>query len=167
MTIKPYNNLNPSIDPGAIVFEGAVIVGDVTLSSGANIWHNATLRGDMAPIHIGENTNVQDNAVVHTDAKEPTTIGSGVTIGHGAIVHACTIEDDALIGMGAIILNDAVVEKHAIVGAGALVPQGKRVKSGTVVVGNPAKPIKDLTEADIQSIHANAVHYVDLAKAYQ
>ncbi len=164
--IKPFKNIHPTIDESASIFEGAVVVGGVTLSAHANVWHNATLRGDMAKIIIGENTNIQDNAVVHTDSGEPTKIGNNVTVGHSAIIHACTIEDEVLIGMGATILNGAVVEKHAIVGAGALVPQGKRVKSGTIVVGNPAKEIKNLRDADVKAILDNANHYVDLAREH-
>lgn len=166
MTIMAHSNKTPKIASTAHLMDGARVIGDVTLGEKVGIWFNATLRADMAPITIGDETNIQDNAVVHTDENEPTTIGKGVTVGHSAIIHASTVEDGALIGMGSIILNGAVVESNALVAAGAVVTPGTRVESGTLVVGNPAKKIKTLSDKDLEGIRRNKDHYVSLLKSY-
>ena len=119
--------------------------------------------GDMAPITIGEESNIQDNAVVHVDNGFPTVIGNGVTIGHGAIVHGCTVEDDCIIGMGAVLLNGARIGKNCIIGAGTLVPEGKEVPEGSVAFGNPVRVYRPVNEEDIKHIHANAAEYVEYA----
>ena len=118
---------------------------------------------DMAPITIGEGSNIQDNAVVHVDNGFPTVIGNGVTIGHGAIVHGCTVEDDCIIGMGAVLLNGARIGKNCIIGAGTLVPEGKEVPEGSVAFGNPVRVYRPVNEEDIKHIHANAAEYVEYA----
>lgn len=137
----------------------ATVVGDVNLEKDANIWYGAVLRGDSGTIRIGEGSNVQDNAVIH----DATTIGKYCTVGHGAIVHGCTIADRCLIGMGAIVLNGAVLEEDCIVGAGALVTGKVHAPAGSMLLGSPAKVVKELTQEQRQHNLENALHYVELA----
>ena len=125
------------------------------------------LRGDMNNIIIGENTNIQENSVVHVDINSPCIIGKNVTIGHGTIIHGCSISDNVLVGMGSIILNNAKIGKNTIIGAGSLVTQGKEFPEGVLILGNPAKVIRQLTEAEIESIQRSADNYVSLSKKYK
>ena len=143
---------------------GAIVLGDVTLGEDVGIWYNATVRGDRAPIVIGKRSNVQDNAVVHVDAKYPVTIGENVTIGHGAIIHGCEIGDNSLIGMGAIVMNGARIGKNCIVGAGALVTQNTIVPDNSLLLGNPAKVKRKVTQEEIASSLRNADVYVEEAR---
>ena len=143
---------------------GAIVLGDVTLGEDVNIWYHATVRGDRAPIAIGKGSNIQDNSVVHVDAGYPVTIGENVTVGHGAILHGCSIGDNSLVGMGAIIMNGAEIGKNCIVGAGALVTQGTRVPDNSLILGNPARVKRQLTEEEIAQNLRNAAFYVQEAK---
>ena len=161
-----YKNIEPKLDP-SVKNIGGKILGDSQLEKDCNVWFHATIRGDMAPIHIGEGTNIQDNAVIHTDTHLPTAIGKYVTIGHSAIVHACKVGDYALIGMGSIILNKAEIGDYAMVGAGCLVPPGKKVPPKTLVVGNPMRIVRELTDDEIQANIDNAKHYIALANEYK
>ena len=145
------------------IAEGAKIIGDVTIGEDSSVWYNAVIRGDSNSIVIGENTNVQDNAVMHTSHKHALQIGDNVTIGHGAIVHGCTVGNNVLIGMGAIILDGAVIEDNCIIGAGALVTQNKVVPEGSLALGNPAKVVRELTEEEKESILKNADEYSEEA----
>ena len=147
----------------AKIFEGARVVGDVKLGENVSVWYNAVIRGDEAPIEIDDNSNVQDNAVIHVSEDTPVKIGKNVSVGHGAIVHGCTIEDDVLIGMGAIILNNAHISKNCLVGAGALVTENKTFPEGSLIIGSPAKAVKQLTEEQIKGIKENADTYLKLA----
>ena len=140
---------------------GAHVVGDVTLSENVNIWYGAVLRGDTGSITVGEGTNIQDNCVLH----EETTVGADCTVGHGAILHGCTVGDRCLIGMGAIILDGAVLGDDCIVGAGALVTGKTDAPAGSVLLGSPAKAVKEVSEAQKQSNLSSADHYIALAKA--
>lgn len=140
----------------------AVVVGDVTLGENVSIWHGAVLRGDSGAITVGDNSNVQDNCVLH----EKVTIGKGVSVGHGAILHGCTVGDDCVIGMGAIILDGAVIGARCLVGAGALVTGKMNAPDGSLILGNPAKVVKELTPEQIDYIHQDAVNYVNLAEKY-
>ena len=153
-----------TIDQSAYLAPGSAVVGDVTIGKDCGIWYNAVIRGDEAPIFIGDRSNVQDNAVVHVDEGQPCTIGRGVTIGHGAIVHSCSIGDDCLIGMGAIILNGAMIGKNCIIGAGALVTQGCEIPDNSVAFGNPAKVKHGITDEALAATKKNADVYVELAK---
>ena len=146
--------------------ENATIVGDVTLEKDVSIWFGAVLRADKAAIHIGERSNIQDNAVVHTSEGHETRIGRGVSVGHGAIVHGCTIEDDVLVGMGSIVMNGTVVGRGSIIGAGAVVTGGMEIPPGSLVLGVPAKVIKKISEEQIESTKKNAESYVELARSY-
>lgn len=148
------------------IADGAKIVGDVAIGEDSSVWYNAVIRGDSNSIVIGKNTNVQDNAVLHTSHGHGLKIGDNVTIGHGAIVHGCTIGNNVLIGMGAIVLDGAVVEDHCIIGAGALVTQNKVMPEGSLVLGNPAKMVRVLSEEEKASIIKNAKEYVKEAKSY-
>lgn len=143
--------------------EGAKIIGDVEIGEGSSVWYNAVVRGDSNPIVIGENTNVQDNAVLHVSHSHALSVGDNVTIGHGAIVHGCIIGNNVLIGMGAIVLDGAVVEDNCIIGAGALVTQNKVVPEGSLCFGNPAKVVREITEEENLSILENANVYADEA----
>lgn len=144
----------------AYIAPNATIVGDVTLGKDANIWYGAVLRGDKGTIAVGAGTNVQDNAVLH----EKTTIGEYCTIGHGAIVHGCTVGDNCLIGMGAIVLNGAVLGDNCLVGAGAVVTGKTNAPAGSMLLGSPAKIVKQLTPEQIAEQRHEAEHYIDLAK---
>lgn len=150
-------------DENVLICDGAVVVGDVRLGKGVNIWYNAVLRGDEGAIIVGENTNIQDCAVMH----EETTVGSGCTIGHGAIVHGCTIGDNTLIGMGATVLNGAKIGNDCIVGAGALVTGKMDAPDGSMILGSPAKVIRPLTEEEIEGNRYSAEGYLELAENCQ
>lgn len=146
------------------IAEGAKIIGDVKIGKDSSVWYNAVIRGDSNSIVIGENTNVQDNAVLHTSHSYSLAIGDNVTIGHGAIVHGCTIGNNVLIGMGAIVLDGAVVEDNCIIGAGALVTQDKVIPSGSLALGNPAKVVRELKREEMESILENANEYSEEAR---
>ena len=140
----------------------AVVVGAVTLGENVSIWHGAVLRGDSGAITVGDNSNVQDNCVLH----EKVTIGKGVSVGHGAILHGCTVGDNCVIGMGAIVLDGAVLGEHCLVGAGAVVTGKMNAPAGSLLLGNPAKVVKELTKEQLDYIHQDAENYVNLAKQY-
>ena len=146
------------------VAEGAKIIGDVEIGNDSSVWYNAVIRGDSNRIRIGENTNIQDLAVLHTSHSHALKIGDHVTIGHGVIVHGCTIGNNVLIGMGAIILDGAVIEDYCIIGAGALVTQNKVIEAGSLCFGNPAKVVRKISEEEKLSIVENAKEYVEEAK---
>lgn len=149
----------PRLAPDAWVAPDANLVGRVTLAAGASVWFGATLRGDNEPIVIGEGSNVQELCVLHTDMGFPLTVGRDCTIGHKAILHGCTVEDEALIGMGATILNGAVIGRGSLVGAGALVTEGKAIPEGSLVIGAPAKVVRTLDEAAREALRESARHY--------
>jgi len=161
-----YLKHKPILDESVINL-GADIVGDVTIGKDVNLWFNVTVRGDMASINIGEGTNIQDSAVVHVNTDAPTVIGKMVTVGHSAIIHAATIGDYSLIGMGSIILDKAVVCEYAMVAAGTLVPPGKVVPPKTLVMGNPMRIVRELSEKEIEANIENSRNYIRLAKAYE
>lgn len=144
--IKSLNGTEPAFGSNCFLAETAVIIGDVAMGDNCSVWYGAVLRGDVHHIRIGNNTNIQDNAVVHaTYRKSPTSIGNSVTIAHGAIIHGCTIHDNVMIGMNAVVLDDAVIESNSIVAAGSVVTKGTIVKSGSVYAGIPAVKIKDIS----------------------
>ena len=149
----------PDIHPSAFVAPGAVVRGEVHLAENSSVFYNAVLRGDRAPISIGEGTNIQDNCVVHVEYDLPVTVGKNVTVGHGAILHGCTVGDETLIGMGAIVLNGAQIGKSCLIGAGALVTQNAVIPDGCMAVGSPARVKRPLTPEAIASLHETALHY--------
>ncbi len=143
--IRTVRNRTPQIHPTAFIAENATIIGDVVIGRGSSIWYNVVLRGDVNFIRIGENTNIQDNTTIHaTYQKYPTIIGNNVTIGHNAVVHACTIEDNVLVGMGAIIMDNAIVRTGSIIAAGAVITPGTEVEPFSLYAGVPARKIKSL-----------------------
>ena len=146
--IKSLRGKTPVFGKDCFLAESAVIIGDTTMGDHCSIWYNAVVRGDVNYIKIGNNVNIQDNAVIHaTYEKSPTNIGNNVSIAHGAIVHGCTIHDNVLIGMNAVVLDDAIIQSNSIVAAGAIVTKGTVVESGTVYAGSPAKKIKDMSQS--------------------
>ena len=155
----------PDVGSAAFVAPNATLAGDVVLAAGSSVWYGAVVRGDTGAIRIGKNSNIQDNAVLHTGPNLGVTIGKNVSIGHSAVVHGCTVGDGALIGMGAIILNGAVIGDNCIIGAGALVTQNTHIPDGSLAFGNPAKVIRSLTPEEIRETGNNAQRYVNAAKA--
>ena len=153
----------PTLHPGAFVHAKAVVIGNVTVGAKASIWPCAVLRGDIAPITIGEGTNIQDGAVVHVADRLPAVIGQRVTVGHLAMIHACTIGDECLIGMHATILDGAAIGARCIIGAGALVTKGTVIPAGSMVLGSPAKVVRPLTAAEQASLPGWAEKYVKVA----
>ena len=162
-----FHGVAPSINENAYVSESVDIIGDVKVEENVSIWFGARLRADMNKIVIGANSNIQENAVVHVDIESPVIIGENVTIGHSAIIHGCNISNNVLVGMGSIILNNAKISKNSIVGAGALVTQGKEFEEGVLILGNPAKAVRKLSEEEIKSIKRSADNYVALSKKYK
>lgn len=152
------------IDENAVIARGAVVLGDVTLEKDSSVWYNAVVRGDLRPIRIGEGSNVQDNAVLHVDSEYPLTIGKQVTVGHGAILHGCTIEDQVLVGMGAIVMNGAVIGTGSIIAAGALVTQNTVIPARSLVMGNPAKIRREVTPEEVEASIQNAQNYIRESK---
>lgn len=158
---------DPKISEKAFVAKNATVIGDVTVEEDANIWFGAAIRGDMDSIYIGKGSNVQDNAVVHVDKGFPVRIGENVTIGHGAIVHGCTVGDNVLVGMGAIILNGVKIGDNCIIGAGATVTQNKEIPANSLLVGCPAKVIREVDGQGAESTRQNALRYIEEGKEYK
>jgi carbonic anhydrase/acetyltransferase-like protein (isoleucine patch superfamily) len=154
------------IDPTAYVAPGAALVGEVSIGPLASVWFNATVRGDLEPIAIGAESNVQDGCIIHVDRGRPARIGERVTLGHGAIVHAATVGDDCLIAMKAVVLSGCVIGRNCLVGAGAVVPEGTTVPDGSLVLGVPGRVVRPLKPEEIARIRDNARAYVELARAY-
>jgi carbonic anhydrase/acetyltransferase-like protein (isoleucine patch superfamily) len=148
------------IDPSVFIAAGVVITGDVRIGAQSSVWFNAVLRADIDRIVIGERTNVQDGVVIHVDAGAPALIGSGVTIGHAAVVHGALVEDDVLIGIGAIVLSGAKIGRESILGAGTLVTGGMIVPPRSLVLGLPGRMVRSLSDEEIASIKSGAEHYV-------
>ena len=159
--------VQPQIDPAAYVSPHAVVIGDVRLAAHASIWPMAVLRGDINFIEIGEGSNIQDGSIVHLADDLPVRVGKLVTVGHRAILHACTVEDECLIGMGATILDGAVIGKGSIIGAHALVTKGMQIPPGSLVLGTPAKVVRALSPEEIADIRTWADHYIALGPLHK
>ncbi|HEX5238711.1 MAG TPA: gamma carbonic anhydrase family protein [Sphingomicrobium sp.] len=166
MPLYAINGVEPSFGADAWAAPSADLIGDVRLGARASVWFGAVLRGDNTPLILGDDTNFQDGSVGHSDADFPLTIGARVTVGHQAILHGCTVVDDCLIGMGARILNAAVIESECIVGAGALVTEGKSFERGSLIVGTPARVVRQLTDEEKKMLRASAAHYAEKARRY-
>jgi gamma-carbonic anhydrase len=158
--LETFLRKRPAVAPDAYIAKTAVVIGDVTLGPKSSVWYNAVLRGDINRIVVGEGSNIQDNAVVHLADDYPAIIGRYVTVGHSAIVHACTVEDECLIGMGATVLDGAIVGAQSIVGANALVTQGTIIPPGSMVLGSPAKVVRSLSPEDRATLRKWAEKYV-------
>ncbi|WP_319409326.1 gamma carbonic anhydrase family protein [uncultured Desulfosarcina sp.] len=164
--IIEYNGIVPTIGKNVFIAPTAVVIGDVTIGDGASIWFNAVLRGDMASIRIGANSNIQDNCTVHTDFGKPAVIGDHVTVGHNAVVHGCTIDAGSLVGIGAIVLNDAHVMEQTVVAAGAVVREGARVGPRQLVAGTPATVKKELANLPMDRFKRSVDQYLKLSGTY-
>lgn len=163
-----WENHVPRIAPSAFIAPTAIIAGDVEIGEQSSIWFHCTLRGDISPIRVGARSNVQDGSILHISGSTmPCLIGDDVTIGHGAIVHAATIHNHAFIGMGAIVLDGAVIEERGMLAAGGLLAPGKRIGSGELWAGSPAKLMRVMTDSDLARYAANAAHYVRLAARFK
>jgi carbonic anhydrase/acetyltransferase-like protein (isoleucine patch superfamily) len=165
--IFSYNGQHPRIGKNVFIAPTAVVIGDVDIADGASVWYGAVLRGDMDPIRVGRNTNIQDNCTVHTDFGHPVHIGAGVTIGHNVVVHGCTIEDDCLIGLGALILTDAVIRRGSLVAAGSVVKEGQEVGPDSLAAGVPARVKRALTSDEKNGLERATQVYLDLSRAHR
>jgi carbonic anhydrase/acetyltransferase-like protein (isoleucine patch superfamily) len=173
VTTRTFNNKQPSIGNSVYIDDSAVVIGDVTLGDDISVWPTAVIRGDVESITIGSGTNIQDGSVLHvshfsnfTNQSYPLLIGKGVTIGHQATVHACTIGDYCLIGIGAIIMDGAIVEDYVMLGAGALVSPGKKLESGYLYVGAPARQVRPLKDEEFRFLEYSYQHYIQLKNEY-
>jgi gamma-carbonic anhydrase len=164
----PCRYRNPKIDPAAFVAPGAHVIGDVEIGSESSIWFNAVVRGDVNYIRIGEKTNIQDMTMIHVSYQaSPTIVGNGVTIGHQVILHACTVRDYALVGMGSCLLDDVEIGELSLIGAGSLVTQGTKIPPRSMAFGRPCKVVRELSQKEIDHLRWSADHYVRLAKTYK
>jgi len=160
MAVYQLDDLTPHIADSAWVADNAQVVGDVHMAADSSVWFSSVVRGDTATIRIGEGTNIQDGSVLHADVGIPLTIGKHVTVGHMVQLHGCTIGDESLIGIGAVVLNGAKIGKNCLVGAGSLVTEGKEFPDGSMILGSPAKVVRQLTPEQIEGLRRSAQHYV-------
>ena len=168
MIVQSFKGISPKIDPTAWIAENVVIIGDVVIGPTVNIWYNVVIRGDTNRIEIGEATNIQDGTIIHAETVDgPTLIGCGVTVGHNAIVHGCIVEDDVMIGMGAIVLSYAHIGRGALIAAGAVVKENCIVPPGMIFAGVPAKELGPASEAATARIKIGREYYLELAQAYR
>lgn len=156
----------PYIPTSAWIARSAMVIGNVRLEREASVWFGAVLRGDIEPIHIGEGSNIQDNAILHTDVGYPLTVGRFCTIGHRAVLHGCAIGENSLVGIGATVLSGATVGANCIVGAHALVTEGRAIPDNSLVIGSPAKVVRELSAEEITGIAHNAKHYIENFKRF-
>ncbi len=174
MALRPFNGVMPKVEQTAFVDPSAVVIGDVSLAANVSIWPGVVIRGDVNSVTIDEETNIQDGAVLHVTHRSasnpqgyPLKVGKGVTVGHKVVLHGCTIGNLCLIGIGAIIMDGAIIEDHVMVGAGALVPPGKRLESGYLYVGSPARPSRPLKDEEIAYLSYSKDGYVRLKSQHQ
>ncbi len=165
--IRSFRGVTPKIAASAYIDRSAQVIGDVVIGERSSAWPNVTIRGDVGPIRIGDETNIQDNSVLHVDEPFPLTLGNRVTVGHSVTLHGCTVEDGALIGIGAIVLNGARIGASSIIAAGALVPEGMEVPPGVMVMGVPGKVRREITEEEKERFRVNAQHYVESTRIYR
>ncbi len=167
MAVYELDGVAPQIAESAWIADSAQVMGDVALGADASVWFGTVVRGDTAHITIGEGTNVQDASVLHADEGMPLTIGCHVTVGHQVMLHGCTIGDESLIGIGAIVLNGAKIGKNCLVGAGALVTEGKEFPDGSMIIGSPARVVRQLTPEQIEGLRRSAQHYIHNARRFR
>jgi len=166
MAVYQLDTLTPRVAATAWVADSAQVIGNVELAEGASVWFGAILRGDNETMRIGRNSNVQDGSMLHSDPGFPLTLGENVTIGHQVMLHGCSVGDGTLIGIKAVVLNGAKIGKNCLVGAGALVTEGKEFPDGSMILGSPAKVVRELTPEQIAGVARAAQHYVDNARRY-
>lgn len=164
--LLPFKDKEPHIGKNVYLAEGSQVIGDVTLGDDVSVWFNTILRGDLAPIVIGARCNIQDLSMIHVNQNQPVTLEENVSIGHSVTLHGCTIRRGTLVGMGAIILNDAEIGEESIVAAGALVTEHKTFPSRVLIMGSPAKVVRELSESDLQMIRSTANRYAQKAREY-
>ena len=162
--IYKYKDKTPDVDKAVFVAESADIIGEVKLGKNSNVWYNSTLRGDIAPVIVGENTNIQDNSVLHVAHNLPCIVGDNVTVGHSVILHGTEVKNGCLIGMGAILLNNSVIGENSVVGAGALVTEGKEFPPRSLIIGSPAKRVREITDEELENLKANIDEYIELGR---
>lgn len=162
--VLSFKDMEPQINKNVFIAWNATVSGQVILKNKVSIWYNATLRADLDRIEIGSGTNIQDNAVIHVDPDGPAIIGKNVTVGHSAVLHACTVEDGCLIGMGAIILDHTKIGKESVVGAGALVSGNKEFPPRSLIIGSPARAVRQLKDEDIAKVRENTLNYQEMAR---
>ena len=168
MAVYALGEVSPRIAESAWVADSAHVIGNVELAQDVSIWFGAVLRGDNdEPLRIGRGSNIQDGSVLHSDQGQPLTIGANVTVGHMVMLHGCSIGDDSLVGIGAVVLNGARIGSHCLVGAGALVTEGKEFPDGSMIIGSPAKVVRDLTPEQIEGLRMSALGYVDNARRFK
>jgi len=165
--IREFKGKKPVIHETAYVDPAATVIGEVEIGEGSSVWPGAVIRGDRSPIRIGKNTSVQDNVTLHSTKGYPVEIGDKVTVGHNCVIHGCRIEGPALIGMGAVLMNGVVVGKHCIVGAGAVLTEGMKFEDGRIIIGLPAKPVKEVSEEQRRFMEEKAESYARLAEEYK
>ncbi len=167
MAVYELDGVAPRVAEGAWIADSAQVMGNVELAEDVSIWFGTVIRGDTEVIRIGRGSNIQDGSVLHADIGKPITIGNNVTVGHKVMLHGCTIGDGSLIGIGAIVLNGAKIGKGCIVGAGALVTEGKEFPDGSMIIGSPAKAVRELTTAQQQGLRWSAAHYIENAARFR
>jgi carbonic anhydrase/acetyltransferase-like protein (isoleucine patch superfamily) len=166
--VKPFRSFSPQVAVSAFVHESAQVIGKVSIGASSSIWCNAVVRGDVNTISIGFGTNIQDNCVLHVEQDRfALTVGDFVTVGHSAVLHGCSVEDDCLIGIGAIVLNGARIGRGSVVAAGAIVAEGVEIPPGSLVMGVPGKVRRSVSEAEQVRFRENAQHYIELARQYE
>jgi len=163
----PFENKFPNMEKATFTASSAEVAGEVHAGSDTSFWFHVSIRADIAPVYIGDGSNIQDGSVIHVSRDIPCRVGKSVTVGHGVILHACTIGDSCLIGMGAIVLDNAEIGEQSIVGAGALVTQNKKFPPRSLIIGSPAQAVRTLTEKEVAGIRNNAEEYIALARAYR
>ncbi|QKV53926.1 gamma carbonic anhydrase family protein [Comamonas antarctica] len=167
MAIYELDGRAPQMADSAWVADSAQVIGDVTLAEDVSIWFGSVLRGDTSNLRIGAGTNIQDGSVLHADPGKPLVVGERVTVGHQVMLHGCTIGDESLIGIGAVVLNGAKIGRNCLVGAGALVTEGKEFPDGSMIIGSPAKAVRELSPEQIEGLRQSAQHYIDNARRYK
>lgn len=167
MAIYELDGVVPQLADSAWVADSAQVMGRVALAEDSSVWFGTVIRGDTESIHIGRGSNIQDLSVLHADVGMPLVVGENVTVGHQVMLHGCTVGDGSLIGIGAVVLNGAKIGKHCLVGAGALVTEGKEFPDGSMIIGSPAKVVRQLTPEQIDGLRVSAQHYIDNARRYR
>ena len=167
MAVYELDGTQPRVADSAWVADSAQVMGNVVLGEDSSVWFGTVIRGDTETITVGRGSNIQDASVLHADIGKPLTIGDNVTVGHQVMLHGCTFGDESLIGIGAIVLNGAKIGRHCLVGAGALVTEGKEFPDGSMIIGSPAKAVRQLTPEQIEGLKLSAQHYMDNARRFR